>query len=46
MQAIQINPEMFAAHSLLSEIFLAQGEKDKALHHAMRTADSLQRDPR
>jgi len=31
MQAIQINPEMFAAHSLLSEIFLAQGEKDKAL---------------
>lgn len=30
-QAIQINPEMFAAHSLLSEIFLAQGEKDKAL---------------
>jgi general transcription factor 3C polypeptide 3 (transcription factor C subunit 4) len=31
MQAIQINPEMFAAHSLLSEIFLAQNEKDKAL---------------
>ncbi|KAJ9283436.1 hypothetical protein DTO027B5_6152 [Paecilomyces variotii] len=30
-QAIQINPEMFAAHSLLSEILLAQGEKDKAL---------------
>ncbi|KAJ5763560.1 hypothetical protein N7533_002241 [Penicillium manginii] len=31
MRAIQINPEMFPAHSLLSEIFLAQGEKDKAL---------------
>ncbi|OJJ47824.1 hypothetical protein ASPZODRAFT_131413 [Penicilliopsis zonata CBS 506.65] len=30
-RAIQINPEMFAAHSLLSEIFLAQGQKDKAL---------------
>ncbi|EEP81788.1 conserved hypothetical protein [Uncinocarpus reesii 1704] len=30
-QAIQINPEMFAAHSLLSEIFLAQGQKDKAM---------------
>jgi len=31
MQAIQVNPEMFTAHSLLSEIFLAQGQKDKAL---------------
>lgn len=31
MQAIQINPEMFTAHSLLSEIFLAKGQKDKAL---------------
>lgn len=31
MQAIQLNPEMFTAHSLLSEIFLAKGQKDKAL---------------
>ncbi|KAJ5921729.1 Tetratricopeptide-like helical [Penicillium verhagenii] len=31
MLAIQNNPEMFPAHSLLSEIFLAQGQKDKAL---------------
>ena len=31
MRAIQVNPEMFPAHSLLSEIFLAQGQKDKAL---------------
>lgn len=31
MRAIQINPEIFPAHSLLSEIFLARGEKDKAL---------------
>ncbi|KAJ5803535.1 Tetratricopeptide-like helical [Penicillium pulvis] len=31
MRAIQNNPEMFPAHSLLSEIFLAQGQKDKAL---------------
>lgn len=30
-QAIQINPEIFAAHSLLSEIFLVQGFRDKAL---------------
>lgn len=31
MRAIQANPEMFTAHSLLSEIFLAKGQKDKAL---------------
>ena len=30
-RAILANPEMFAAHSLLSEIHLAQGDKDKAL---------------
>lgn len=30
-QAILANPEMFSAHSLLSEIFLAKGQKDKAL---------------
>lgn len=35
MRAIQNNPEMFPAHSLLSEIFLAQGQKDKALGHGV-----------
>lgn len=43
--AIQINPEMFAAHSLLSEIFLAQGEKDKALTALFSGAHTRPRDP-
>ena len=30
-RAIHVNPEIFAAHSLLSEILMAQGEKSKAL---------------
>lgn len=30
-RAILANPEMFAAHSLLSEVHLARGDKDKAL---------------
>ena len=30
-RAIHVNPEIFAAHSLLSEILLAQGQKTKAL---------------
>ncbi|KAJ5466320.1 hypothetical protein N7530_010107 [Penicillium desertorum] len=45
MQAIQINPEMFAAHSLLSEIFLAQGEKDKALAALFNGAHTRPKDP-
>ncbi|PLB46637.1 TPR-like protein [Aspergillus steynii IBT 23096] len=44
-QAIQINPEMFAAHSLLSEIFLAQGQKDKALTALFSGAHTRPRDP-
>lgn len=44
-RAIQINPEMFAAHSLLSEIFLAQGEKDKALTALFSGAHTRPRDP-
>ncbi|KAF9889891.1 transcription factor TFIIIC subunit tfc4 [Aspergillus nanangensis] len=44
-RAIQINPEMFAAHSLLSEIFLAQGEKDKALTALFSGAHTQPRDP-
>ncbi|KAL2007860.1 hypothetical protein VTN00DRAFT_7842 [Thermoascus crustaceus] len=44
-QAIQINPEMFAAHSLLSEIFLAQGQKDKALTALFSGAHTRPKDP-
>ncbi|PGH19184.1 hypothetical protein AJ80_04154 [Polytolypa hystricis UAMH7299] len=44
-QAIQINPEMFAAHSLLSEIFLAQGHKDKALAALFSGAHTRPKDP-
>ncbi|KAL4806915.1 hypothetical protein BDV18DRAFT_121499 [Aspergillus unguis] len=44
-RAIQINPEMFAAHSLLSEIFLAQGEKDKAVTALFSGAHTRPRDP-
>lgn len=44
-QAIQINPEMFAAHSLLSEIFLAQGHKDRALAALFSGAHTRPRDP-
>ncbi|EAW08236.1 tetratricopeptide repeat protein [Aspergillus clavatus NRRL 1] len=43
-RAIQINPEMFAAHSLLSEIFLAQGQKDKALTALFNGAHTRPRD--
>ncbi|RAL09686.1 TPR-like protein [Aspergillus homomorphus CBS 101889] len=44
-QAIQVNPEMFAAHSLLSEIFLAQGEHDKALTALFNGAHTRPKDP-
>ena len=30
LEAINLNPEMFAAHSLLSEIHMARGDRDKA----------------
>ena len=43
-RAIQINPEMFAAHSLLSEILLSQGEKDKALTALFSAAHTRPRD--
>lgn len=43
--AILINPEMFAAHSLLSEIFLAQGEKDKAVTALFSGAHTRPKDP-
>lgn len=44
-RAIQVNPEMFAAHSLLSEILLAQGEKDKAVAALWNGAHTRPRDP-
>lgn len=44
-RAIQINPEMFAAHMLLSEIFLAQGEKEKATTALFSGAHTRPRDP-
>ena len=31
LKAINFNPEMFAAHSLLSEIHMARGDRDKAV---------------
>ncbi|CAI7596118.1 unnamed protein product [Penicillium bialowiezense] len=46
LQAIQINPEMYAAHSLLSEIFLARGEDDKALKALFNGAHTRPKDPR
>jgi general transcription factor 3C polypeptide 3 (transcription factor C subunit 4) len=44
-QAIQINPEMFAAHSLLAEIFLSQGDKDKAVTALFSGAHTRPKDP-
>ena len=44
-EAIKINPEIFAAHALLSEILLAQGEKDKALTALFAGAHTRPRDP-
>ncbi|KAJ5106297.1 hypothetical protein N7456_002972 [Penicillium angulare] len=45
MLAIQTNPEMFPAHSLLSEIFLARGQKDKALTALFNGAHTRPKDP-
>lgn len=44
-QAIRLNPEVFAAHSLLSEIFIAQGQKEKALAALFSGAHTRPRDP-
>ncbi|KAK2853309.1 hypothetical protein FQN49_005200 [Arthroderma sp. PD_2] len=43
-QAIRLNPEIFQAHILLSEIFLAQGQKKKALF-ALFTGAHTRRNP-
>ncbi len=43
-RAIFANPEMFAAHSLLSEIHLARGDKNKALTALFNGAHTRPRD--
>lgn len=44
-KAIQINPEIFSAHSLLSEIYLAQGDKEKSLGVLFGGAHTRPKDP-
>lgn len=44
-QAINLNPEIFAAHSLLSEIFLAQGQREKAFAALFSGAHTRPKDP-
>lgn len=45
LQAILLNPEMFAAHSLLSEIHTARGDFDRALTALFNGAHTSPRDP-
>lgn len=45
LQAIQINPEIFEAHNLLSEIHYNRGDLDKAIGAAWTAAHTKQRDP-
>ena len=44
LQALLINPEMYSAHSLLSEIHAARGDTDKALTAAWNGAHTRPRD--
>ena len=44
LQALQINPEMYPAHSLLSQIHAARGDADKALVAAWNGAHTRPRD--
>ena len=44
LQALQINPDMYVAHSLLSEIHTARGDVDKALAAAWYGAHTRPRD--
>lgn len=44
LQAIHVNPEMFAAHSLLSEIHMARKDKPKALAALFNGAHTRPRD--
>ncbi|KAL8768028.1 MAG: hypothetical protein Q9209_005632 [Squamulea sp. 1 TL-2023] len=45
LQAILLNPEMYAAHSLLSEIHTARGDFDKALVALFNAAHTSHRNP-
>lgn len=45
LQALLINPEMYPAHNLLSEIHAARGDKEKALSAAWNGAHTRPRDP-
>lgn len=44
LKALQLNPEMYPAHSLLSEIHAVRGDKDKALNAAWNGAHTRPRD--
>lgn len=44
LQALQVNPEMYEAHSLLSEIHSVRGDTDKALAAAWNGAHTRPRD--
>ena len=44
LQALRINPEMYSAHNLLSEIHAARGDKEKALSAAWNGAHTRPRD--
>ena len=45
LQALLINPEMYPAHNLLSEIHAARGDMEKALSAAWNGAHTRPRDP-
>ena len=45
LRAIQINPEMYPAHNLLSQIYAAKGDEDKAISAAWAAAHTKHRDP-
>ena len=44
LKALKLNPEMFQAHNLLSEIHAARGDKEKALKAAWNGAHTRPRD--
>ena len=44
LKALQLNPEMYQAHSLLSEIHAARGDKERALSAAWNGAHTRPRD--
>ncbi|KAL2408292.1 hypothetical protein ABEF93_000848 [Exophiala dermatitidis] len=45
LKAIAVNPEIYAAHALLSEIYFAKGEDEKAIAALFSGAHSAPRDP-